>query len=387
METQTDQKVNFGYLSDASEAIKGGKNCLPNTIKEWEKIFDEEWARPTNDIIFIIEHILPWCIFTPPSRRPILLEKILNEVENPRSFYVCLAETISWKDDERKRLEKAWDNASQRFVFNEPSIIVLANSLSVLAPDWRSKAAETVSKNIAAEESDKKVREYFLEIKNPGNLSDDAYKRFLAAAADKEMAEGIILKLSWAENKDDSGKTDSHPFAINNGRNEIARKLWKEILISKFLKTRTTTEAEKIIDDFAPDSNHADILTEIKACHHLAMLMNNLEPPLFEKDGAEEAAWKKEAYETGKRIYQMVIALHSKRSLVAYPLMIAWSEFVIDHATYQIEDPVSDEELNELDELYRIVTGETKGIIAEIYFQRLSQRWPKKITKRLSGKK
>ncbi len=124
------------------------------------------------------------------------LERILAEANNPKSLYECLEEQGVWNAEETERLEIAWEKASEFFYHNNEDPAVLANNLFYLASLWRLAANSKASRIIAAENDDEKIKEYFLKIRLPGDLSDRACLRFLRTATDSKEAERIAAKLS-----------------------------------------------------------------------------------------------------------------------------------------------------------------------------------------------
>lgn len=356
METQTKEKaVNFGRLSDAfNNAFKNPDD--PEIIKKWEEIFDEKLTAPANTISGIVKYISAWCCYVPPSRRIVLLNRLIAEAKTPKALHDCLASTIDWKKKEKEELEKAWQEVSKHFFrSNEPflpkkeNLIVLVNNIFYLASPWQSKAITKVSQFITVEIDDNRVKEYSCEITTPGDLTDEACLRFLKTAKNEEEARDMISKLSLVNQEEPPEKIYLQRVGSDETRKKRILILWEELRLSKFLKTRTVTAAKKIINDFAPTNSHADILRDTRACHHLARFINN--------------------YKTGKMIYQMIIAIHGKNSLIAVPAMKNWSPYL---SLRLMDANFPDEKLHEL---YGILFGEMKNKIREIYCERVVHLW------------
>ncbi|MCX6795079.1 MAG: hypothetical protein NTY31_03810 [Candidatus Falkowbacteria bacterium] len=354
---ETKKAVNFGQLAEAFNRARKNPNDS-DAVKKWEKIFDEKWAEPINTIPSTVEYISAWLCYVPPSRRPVLLHRLLSGAITPKALHDCLAGTTGWEKKEKEELEKAWQEASKRFCLDNESfllkneaLVALANNIFYLAPPWQAEATAGVSRLIVTKKHNDNVKELYLAITTPGDLSDNACRRFLDIAKNQEEAASMISKLSLVNQADPPEKLQLQNVSADRTRQERILALWEELKLAKFLKTRTLAVAEKIINNFAPDDQHLDILKDARACLHLTRFINS--------------------HQTGKKIYKMIIAIHGNENLLAVPAMSAWalSLSLILKMTNQY---LSNEELGEL---YKIVTGKVKNEIAEVYFGRVKKEW------------
>lgn len=268
-ETKRKQEVDFGRLHDLSVIYK--RQEPPINQEEWEKAFDEELNKPANTIYQVLSYINGWLCYAPSSRRPVLLERIISEIKDPKLLYECLEkqdieQKYIWNAEEREKLDIAWEAASELFFLNDDPV-TLANNLFYLRSLWRWAASGKASLFIIVENDNKKIEEYFLKIRLPGDLSDRACLRFLRTATNKKEAERIVAKLSLT-NKQSAARPDFSSLTRTEASIEKADKLWRRLSLERFLETKTLAEAEKIQNDFAPD----DLLKDEGACRHLTSL-------------------------------------------------------------------------------------------------------------------
>jgi len=372
MKKDKNEKVDFSNLSlsefttlkDVPEEV-----LMPKEIKAWEKAFDQEWCKPSNVITEIVDHVSAWCCYAPPSRRKIIADKILAEAKDAKSLYICLIDKEDWDDVNKKRLEKEWERASQAFIDCQEqqysNLIDLANSAYFLAPEYSTLAKKMVSTSVINEANNENVRKHYLGIRAPGDLSDDACARFLEIASDKVEIDSIISKLSLAMAV--GGKAGFNALHQNNEKHLRAKTLWEKVSLKKILKTKNLAEAFKVIDDFAPKN----ILINMQACRHLCKLLDALEPPvlsLFEKQ-PQQIVWQQEAYELGKKVYRKIIDLHGKDSLIAAAVMTIWGPYLINQIS--IKHTPDDE----LESIFKIITGNAKDVISYTYYQRLKKQF------------
>lgn len=337
--------INFEPMSRAFEYWH--KNQANRGLtKTLEEAFDKQFDKTINRTELIVNNVQAWSCYTPPSRREKLLNRIIDE-GNIKMIFDSIKTNNQWKEEEKKKIIVAWDNASRSALnaYNQSTSAI--NKISFLSEPWKQLMINRASLLITGT-TDDMARIYFQELEFPGNLSDDACRRFFYTVFNKQEAELMIAKLSFVYARHTMiASTRDWNFDLD----ARAKKLWQEVLLRKFSETKSLEEAEKIFTDFTPNSNHSDILINPKACHHITRFINN--------------------YKSGIKIYNLIIAIHSKDSLISRLAMDIWAPFIFS----KLENTLEYFSIPELEELYKIVTGQTKKLIVQVYISLMKAEW------------
>lgn len=267
-------------------------------VKECKKIFDEEWVKLFHGDINTLKAVL---ILVPPSRRSEVVKEIIAITESLEDFKGIFELKKFFTPEERSVILEKRLKIGEEFINSNIDPVILANSSSLLVDYQKEIAIFKASMIIAKEKNDEKVRVWLNEIKMPGELKENAYRRFFLTARNQE--EGLRIEKTLSFKLVNVFIRSSQIGHFYEERAKKAKKVWTAIGIKKLLKTKTAKKAIAVLEISVPD-----LVENEKAFEHLLFLIVG--------------------YRSGAMIFDMIADKYGQNSFEARLILEQWAPFL-----------------------------------------------------------